>query len=188
MAWDRRGFYFPYPVKMKFLAVAALPLFAQSNTATILGNVTDSSGASIPGVKVTITNVKTHVARSTVTGESGAFELPLIPVGEYAVAAEMTSFRRAERTGILLDAGQKAKIDFRLQVGEVVESVTVNAGTSLLATQTSERGVVIGAGQVDNLPLNGRNFTQLISLEPGVVVGGQINGAITFNGGARRPC
>ena len=64
----------------------------------------------------------------------------------------------------------------------MVESVTVNAGTSLLATQTSERGVVIGAGQVDNLPLNGRNFTQLISLEPGVVVGGQINGAITFNG------
>src|SRR6266850_792864 len=168
--------------QLTLLAVAAISLFGQSNTATILGNVTDSSGASIPGVKVTITNVKTHIVRSTVTGESGAFELPLIPVGEYAIAAEMTSFRRAERTGILLDAGQKAKIDFHLQVGEVVESVTVNAGTSLLATQTSERGVVIGAGQVDNLPLNGRNFTQLISLEPGVVVGGQINGAITFNG------
>src|SRR2546423_7191477 len=96
------------------LGLMAISLFAQSNTATILGNVTDSSGASIPGVKATITNVKTRVVRSTVTGESGAFELPLSPVGEYAIAAELTRFRRAERTGILLDAGRKAKIAFHL--------------------------------------------------------------------------
>ena len=64
----------------------AISLFAQSNTATILGNVTDGSGASIPGVKVTITNVKTQIVRSTVTDEGGAYELPLIPVGEYAIA------------------------------------------------------------------------------------------------------
>src|SRR2546430_4235250 len=98
--------------QLTLLAVAAISLFGQSNTATILGNVTDGSGASIPGVKVTITNVKTQIVRSTVTDEGGAYELPLILVGEYAIAAEMASFRHAERTGILLDAGQKAKIDF----------------------------------------------------------------------------
>jgi hypothetical protein len=74
------------------------------------------------------------------------------------------------------------KIDIALQVGELSERVTVEAAATLLATQTPDRGLVIGASQVSDLPLNGRNFSQLISLEPGVVVGGQINGAITFNG------
>ena len=85
--------------QLTLFAVTAISLSAQSNTATILGNVTDSSGASIPGVKVTITNVKTQIVRSTVTGQSGAFELPLIPVGEYAIAAEMTRGRSGAPNG-----------------------------------------------------------------------------------------
>lgn len=166
-------------------AILALPapvVFAQSNTATILGTVSDSTGAAIPGATVTVTNVKTGVVKSTITNANGAFELPLLSVGDYAISAEMRNFKRAERTGIHLDAEQKSKIDLTLEVGAVTESVTVNAAATLLTTQSPERGQVIGASQVSNLPLNGRNFSQLISLEPGVVVGGQINGAITFNG------
>ncbi|HUS05479.1 MAG TPA: TonB-dependent receptor [Bryobacteraceae bacterium] len=171
-----------YPCLGVLLLITSAPLLAQSNTATILGTVTDNTGAVLPGATVSAVNVATQVAKTTASGPNGEFEIPLLSVGEYAVSAELSKFKRSVRTGILLDAGQKAKLDFSLHIGDVSDHITVEAAASLLATQTPERGVVIGSGQVDNLPLNGRNFSQLISLEPGVVVGGQINGAITFNG------
>src|SRR5262245_830829 len=168
-----------------FLAIgfsAAAALFAQSNTATIVSTVTDASGAIIAGARVTALNVNTQAARTAVSNAAGDFEIPLLPPGSYSVNTESAGFKRLERSGVRLDAGQKAKIDFRLEVGEVAERVEVNAAAPLLSTQTTERGVVIGAGQIDLLPLNGRGFAQLITLEPGVQVSGQIGGAVTFNG------
>ena len=161
---------------------AASSALCQINTATLVGTVTDPSGAVISGATITVANVRTGVVRKSQTNETGAYEVPLITVGEYTIAAEQAGFKRAERTGVTLDAGQKAKIDLVLQVGDVMESVTVSAAAPLLNTQTPERGQVISSMQVSNLPLNGRGFVQLISLQPGVVVGGQIRSAITFNG------
>ena len=161
---------------------AAAAALAQINTATVVGTVADPSGAVMAGATVTVTNTETGVVRKTVSNGSGAYEVPLLPVGTYSIAAEQKGFKRAEQTSVHLDAAQKAKIDLTLQVGDVADSVTVTAGASLLSTQTVERGQVINSNQVSNLPLNGRDIVQLISLQPGVVVGGQIKSTVTFNG------
>ncbi|MEW5978472.1 MAG: TonB-dependent receptor [Acidobacteriota bacterium] len=164
------------------LGLGATEALAQTNTATLLGFVQDPTGAVIVGAKVKATNVKTQVARETVTNASGAYEIPLLLPGEYTLLAEQTGFKRAERTGIGLEADQRVKVDFSLQVGEVTDSVTVNEAAPLVVTQSVDRGITIGSKQVENLPLNGRNFANLIALQPGVVVGGQVGGAVTFNG------
>ena len=169
-------------IALALFALMTAESMGQSNTATILGTVSDATGGGIPGVTVTVTNVKTRITKTATTDANGAFEAPLLSVGDYALSASMAHFKHSERTGIHLDAEQKVKIDITLQVGDVSERVTVEAAATLLATQTQDRGMVIGASQVADLPLNGRNFSQLISLEAGVVVGGQISGAITFNG------
>ena len=143
----------------KLLAIGSATmaaLFAQSNTATVVGTVTDPSGAVVAGARVTVTNINNGSARRAASSVAGEFEIPLLPPGSYSVGAESAGFKRLERSGLRLDAGQRAKIDFRLEVGEVAERVEVNAGAPLLNTQTTERGVAIGAGQIDLLPLNGR--------------------------------
>lgn len=169
-------------VLVLFLVGTASNSLAQTNTATLLGIVKDASGAVITGALVKVTNVKTQVIRTTVTNASGAYEVPLLTVGLYSISAEQAGFKRAERTGIELVADQKVKIDFTLQIGEVSESITVNEAAPLVTTQSVDRGIVIESNQVENLPLNARNFANLVSLQPGVVVGGQVGGAITFNG------
>src|SRR5262245_52879134 len=125
-----------------FAAVAAL--FAQSNTATIVGTVTDPSGAVVAGARVTVTNVNTGVARTAATAVTGEFEAPLLAPGFYSVETQATGFKRVERSGIRLDAGQKAKLDFRMEVGEVAERVEVSTAAPLLNSQNTERGVAIG--------------------------------------------
>jgi len=164
------------------LAGSASISFAQTNTATLLGIVRDPSGAVITGAQVKVTHVSTQVTRSTVTNAHGAYEVPLLALGIHTISAEQAGFKRSERTGVELLADQKVKIDFQLELGEVSDSVTVNAAAPLVATQSVDRGIVIQSNQVENLPLNARNFANLISLQPGVVLGGQVAGAITFNG------
>jgi hypothetical protein len=162
-------------------AMAAVSL-AQTNTAKLLGIVTDPSGAVVMGATITVTNVNTQVRRSTVTNAAGAYEVPLLVVGTYSISAEQSGFKRVERSGIELVADQRVKLDFVLQVGDVTESIEVTEAAPLVDTQTVERGIVIQSNQVENLPLNGRNFANLITLQPGVVLGGQTAGSITFNG------
>src|SRR5438093_13161301 len=98
--------------------------FAQINTATVVGTVTDPSGAVVAGANITITNTATGAVRNSVTNDGGAYEVSLLSVGGYKIVAEQKGFKRAEQTDIHLDAGQKAKIDLVLQVGDVAESVT----------------------------------------------------------------
>lgn len=152
---------------------------AQVNTATILGSVTDASGAVAPGAVVTVTHVATQVTQTAETDGSGSYTFERLPIGEYNLAVRAPGFKQSERKNIRLDATQRVKIDVTLEVGVVTESVTVQGGAPLVSTQNTELGVVIGEEQVRNLPLNGRNFAQLIALEPGAVVSG---GAVYFNG------
>ena len=157
----------------------ALAGFGQVNTATIVGSVMDASGASVPAAVVTVTNIATQVSQSVETDAAGSYSLERLPVGEYMLAVRAAGFKQSERKNIRLDATNRLKIDVTLEVGGVTESVTVEGGAPLVSTQNTETGVVIGEEQVRNLPLNGRNFAQLIALEPGAVVTG---GAVYFNG------
>ncbi|MEX2303003.1 MAG: TonB-dependent receptor, partial [Bryobacterales bacterium] len=161
------------------LFAAPLLVLAQVNTATIVGTVSDPSGAAIPGATVVATNAGTLAEKSVQADATGNYVLERLPVGEYTLTVTVEGFKQAERTNINLDATQRVKIDVTLEVGTVSESVTVVGDAPLVGTQSTELGVVIGEQQVRNLPLNGRNFSQLIALEPGAVVSG---GAVYFNG------
>ena len=152
---------------------------AQINTATIVGSVSDQTGALIPGATITIENVATQAERTAETDGVGNYSIESLPPGEYNMAVESTGFKRTEQEGIRLFASDRPKIDFVLEVGEVTESVTVTEAVSLIQTQKAEGGVVIQNKQVLEMPLNGRNFSQLIELEPGVVYS---RGGVYFHG------
>jgi hypothetical protein len=165
------------------LALAAIPAFAQSDQGGIVGRVTDPSNASIPGATVQALNKGTNVSESVVTNSSGLFEFPLLPVGKYIITVEKSGFRRSATEEIDLHAGTQPRVDVVLQVGDVTESVTVSAEAPIINATSTELGSVIDEKKVAELPLNGRNFTQLFSLQNGYNLGGQsARGGVEFNG------
>jgi outer membrane receptor protein involved in Fe transport len=152
-------------------SVSAPPLWAQSADTGILGNVSDASGAIIPGSDITITSVATGVVQSVVSGPNGAFEVRYLVPGEYTVQAGLSGFR-TERTTVTLRVGQLARLNFVLQVGSIGEVVDVEAKGLLLETQSGVTGNVVTAESLQNMPLSGRNFTTLGNLTAGVVASG----------------
>lgn len=156
--------------------------WAQVNTATIVGTVRDASGAVIPACAVTAVNAETGLTITAATDNGGNYIFDRLPAGPYRLAAALEGFRTVERSGIRLDATQRVKIDITLEVGSVAEKLEVTAAAPVVNTQNTELGSVIGEQQVRNLPLNGRNFSQLIALQTGTVQSG--NG-IFFNGLSR---
>src|SRR5881409_2087910 len=141
---------------------------AQTSTATILGTVKDTSGALIPGVSITVKYTESGLTRTVVSGERGAYAVALLPVGAYELTTTMPGFKQAVRTGINLVVGQEAVVDLTLEVGANAEQVTVSAEAPLVNTTTSSTSGVITEQQVKELPLNGRSFDQLITLNVGV--------------------
>ena len=149
-------------------------LFSQSIAraqvaATISGRVQDASGATVAGVKVTVKSLETGAARVVTTDDAGNFQVLSLAVGEYEVKAEKTGFKAALRTGIHLVAGQEAVVILRLEIGEVVQQVTVTGDVPLVNTTTAPVSGLVGEREVKDLPLNGRSFDNLITLNPGVV-------------------
>jgi hypothetical protein len=158
-------------------------LFAQSASGTILGNVRDATGASIPSATVTITNQQTGFRREVPVDSNGDYELPYVPLGDYVVSAKAKGFKTVERSGITLVVDQKARLDFTLTVGDVSETVTVTEAAPLVKTDSSEVGEVVQQKTVQYLPLNGRNYVQLVFLTAGVTTGqqgGNIEGTGAF--------
>jgi hypothetical protein len=141
---------------------------AQVTTADLVGTIKDSSGAVVPGATVALTNEATGVSRSTTTSDSGTYSFTSLPPGRYRLSAELSGFRRIERTGVDLQVNQRAQIDLGLELGSVSESVVIQGTAPLLETQSSVLGSVIEEKQVQDLPLNGRNFVQLATLSTGV--------------------
>jgi outer membrane receptor protein involved in Fe transport len=141
---------------------------AQITTADLVGTIRDVSGGIVPGVTVTMTNEATGVTRSATTGEGGTYVFTALPPGVYTLTAELAGFRKVERTGVELQVNQRAQIDMQLEVGLVTESVKIEGAPPLLESQSSVLGTVIQEKQVQELPLNGRNFVQLATLAPGV--------------------
>ena len=150
------------------LAVSAGTAWAQA-TGQITGVVTDSSGAVLPGVTVDATNVGTGAVRTAVTGADGLYTLPLLQPGVYDVKASLAGFKTAQQDGVRVTVTETARAVFELEVGQVTETVTVTAEATLVETTNATHGIVIDQQKVVDLPLNGRNFTQLGTLIPGVV-------------------
>lgn len=141
------------------LIASALPAAAQSTAinGTIEGTITDTSGAALPGVTVTITNTDTGAERVVVTGNEGAYRAPLLPLGSYAVVAELQGFKKFEQRGVSLSAGQTALINVTLSVGSVSETITVTGESPVAQPGRIDMGRTIGEAEVKNLPLVSRN-------------------------------
>jgi hypothetical protein len=148
-------------------AAACLSLLAQ--TAQITGLVTDPSGTAVPGAAVAVTNVKTGVRNQVTTNEQGYYTVLFLNPGDYEVRVQKEGFKVSEHPAIKLDVAQIARIDIALQLGALAESVTVGAEAPLLVTETAAVGQVIGNKKILDLPLNGRDFTQLATLVPGAI-------------------
>ena len=148
--------------------LCASPVWAQSADTGILGTVTDSSGAVVPGSDVTITNASTGVAQAVVSGPNGTFEVRYLLPGDYTIQASLSGFR-TERTTVTIRVGQTARLNFVLEVGNIGEVVDVEAQGLLLETQSGVTGNVVTSESLVNMPLSGRNFTQLGNLTAGVV-------------------
>jgi hypothetical protein len=142
-------------------------LYAQA-TATILGTVMDPSGATIGGAMVQVKNTGTSITQTAVSDEQGRYRFPDLAIGEYEVQASQPGFQTVVRKDIALTVGSTPVVDFRLPVGQTTEAVTVAADVSQVETQSTGFGTLVESKQMTELPLNGRNFTQLITLAPGV--------------------
>ena len=141
---------------------------AQQGRGTILGTVTDSSGAAIAGAKVSIVNVDTNNITNAETNNDGFYTSPAVNVGNYQVTAEHAGFKKAVRNGIVLQIDQQAEINIRLDVGAISESVEVTGSAPLVNTENGSIGQVVENRNVEELPLNGRNAFALILLAPDV--------------------
>ena len=149
----------------------AIPLavIAQINTASLNGVVQDSSGLAIPAALVTVTNQASGVKRDTQSNDQGYYSVPLLQPGLYSVSVAKGGFSTSVQKDVQLIVNQAAKVDVTLQVGNVGELVEVKADAAALETESANMGTVIEQRQVTDLPLNGRNYTQLLLLAPGVV-------------------
>ena len=157
-------------------ALAALcvifPCVAQQDRGTILGTVQDTSGSVIPGASVAVENQGTGQTFTSVTDSAGGFVAPEIPIGTYRVTATFTGFKKSVQQGIILRVSDRVQLQVTLEPGDVKESVTVTGQTPLIDTASTTLGGLIESSEVRNLPLNGRDPTQLMALVPGVSLRG----------------
>jgi hypothetical protein len=137
-------------------------------TGSISGIVTDDSGAVIAGAEVTARNIETGVPRAVVTDQKGFYSFLALPVGTYAVSVRKSGFKEFHQTAIGVDANSAIRVDARLQVGGVHEEMTVSSSTVRVETTNTQMGEVIGSAKMESLPLNGRSYTDLLALQPGV--------------------
>jgi hypothetical protein len=150
-----------------------------ATSATVLGTVTDSAGAVVPTASIQIKNLATGQVQQAPTDGQGRFAIAELPVGNYEATATANGFQTTVRRGITLTVGAQAVVDFQLSVGQSQQTITVEAQVSQVDTVSTAVSSYVEQKQINDLPLNGRNFTDLVSLVPGVSSGSQIG-----NGGA----
>ncbi|MCX6632155.1 MAG: carboxypeptidase-like regulatory domain-containing protein [Candidatus Solibacter sp.] len=149
------------------LTMGCLPLLSQT-LGEITGQVTDASGALIAGAKVAITNVNTNAARSAVTTDSGVYAFPSLQPGMYNVRVEKPGFKSAASNQVEVQVQQTVRLDIALTLGQISESIEVVGTAAQLQSENSTVGTVIENKRIVELPLNGRNYLQLVSLSPNV--------------------
>ena len=167
------------------LLIAPVAMFAQGGAGTISGSATDATGAVVPGTVVTAINEETGFKRDTTVGAAGEYSLVGLQPGLYTVTAEQKGFKRVTVKGLRLEVDQNARVDVRLDVGNISEVVEVTSQTALLQTEQSSVGSVVDRRKIVDFPLNGRNFVQLGLLLPGVNTaddGSATGGGISISG------
>ena len=163
-------------ISQRFLAVFALVLIGgavawASITGSISGIVTDPSGSVVPGASVTATNTDTGVQATVQTDGSGFYSFPNLSIGNYDVDVTQAGFKSYHKSGIHIDANSAIRADVKLEIGQVAEKVTVTSSVVQVQTQSTQMGEVIDSNRMESVPLNGRSFVDLLSLQPGVVPG-----------------
>jgi hypothetical protein len=170
------------------LMLSAGPLYAQVDTGTILGTITDASGAPISGASVTLTNEGTSASLTTTTGSDGGYKFTPLKVGSYSIKSSYQGFTTTTQKNITVNVGADVVIDVSLKPGQVSEIVEVTSTTPVLQTQNASVGQVVDSRNIENLSLNGRNFTFLAQLAAGVTTpqadtrGNAASGAFAANG------
>src|SRR5215831_5095326 len=153
-----------------FLTIAFFtvqPLLSQEITGSISGEIRDTTGSVMPGVKVTVLNTGTNVAKVVTTGPSGTYRVPFLIFGTYSVTAELQGFKTSRADRIALSTSEEARVDLTLSVGDVTETVTITAREALLKTEEASVSTTIDQQMVTDLPLPGRQIIAATLLSPG---------------------
>ncbi len=160
-----------HPIGTLVLLLLSLPVNRATAqvSASLSGRVTDQTGAELPGASVTAINQDTGISRTTVTNQAGRYDLPFLPIGKYELRAKRAGFAEQTRTGILLVVGQDATADLSLKIGQVTERVKVTANVPMVNATTQDISGLVGEEEVKALPLNGRSYDLLLTLNPGIV-------------------
>ena len=169
------------------LLVCATTASPQTATGTIIGTVSDSTGAVVSNAKVIVTNIDTSAKVEANTNAEGGYTAPLLQPGNYSVGVSMTGFKAFEQSGIRLQIQQQARVDITLQVGALSDSVQVTADAAIVEATTSSIGKVVDNKRIAELPLNTRNVYSLVNLTPGLAGSiGNAHNAVSFSvNGAR---
>jgi len=160
--------FFLAAVMACLLILHSASLYAQFETASVLGYVRDTSGAALANATVSLANQETKLGVTVKTDAAGAYEFPDVKVGEYQITAGAEGFDNSTTQSFRVTVNARQRVDVMLKIGSNKETVTVSSGAELLETDSSERGQVIGTREVENLPLNGRAYADLAALVPGV--------------------
>ncbi len=152
------------------ISLSSAPLFAQGTAGRILGSVTDQSGGAIAGASVIVTDVARNAPRTLTTDQAGEYNVGNLLPGQYKVHAEAKGFKTFERTGITLEVAAEIRVDVQLQPGEISQTITVNEDVPLVETTNAELGATLQSAIIADVPLNGRNFENLLQLNPGVTI------------------
>lgn len=166
------------------LLLMAITVSAQTPTAGLTGRVTDANGAVVPGATIKVTNLATNITQQTVSNAAGDFVLPYLNPAAYSLEAQAGGFRTYKRASFTLDVGQTLRLDIALEVGATSETVNITDAPTALTTETGTRGEVITGAEIAELPLDGRNFSDLALLSGGVIPRGDGgDGSFAVNGG-----
>lgn len=152
------------------LALLSVPAFAQGNLGRIMGAVTDASGGAVSGATVTVVDVERGINRTLTTDDAGEYNAPNLTPGNYTVRAEAKGFKRIERTSIDVGVGKEIRVDLTVQPGEQEQTVTVTESVPLVETTNATLGGTLDNADIVDMPLNGRNYQNLLALRPGVMV------------------
>jgi hypothetical protein len=162
-----------------FLGNAATPLRAQFETGVVVGRLSDPTGAAVANAEVKLTNVALGTTQMQKSSAQGDYEFPGVPDGSYVVTVEAASFDTATTVPVTVTVGSRQRVDIKLQVGTFAQDVTVSLAAPQLETDTSDRSLVVDMTELQDLPLNGRHYTDLALLAPGVQLSGLQDGSIT---------
>src|SRR5215470_8170746 len=148
----------------------SLALFAQANFGRILGRVTDPTGAVLPGAQISIIDKDRGLARTVTSDEAGQYNAPTLIPGTYTVRVEFPGFKTLDRANVVVEVGQEIRVDLTIEPGQQSETVTVNEATPLVDTTGATLGGVLNNADINDMPLNGRNYQSLLGLRPGVTL------------------